>query len=188
MPDTSTTTHHGFRGTPPVLSSNLDTAMSSFHAVNTVLTVPDAMARKEDHTPTTPRPSTSMFDAPADPRADDAARTPTRDTFNAVADRPPTTDDASSSTLKRTAFDGADPGFATRPEGASSASHDVKMDGTAGDDDGSKDASDDDDDKSVASDITRPNKKKKGQRFFCTDFPPCQLSFTRSEHLARHIR
>jgi hypothetical protein len=34
----------------------------------------------------------------------------------------------------------------------------------------------------------RPSKKKKGQRFFCTEFPPCKLSFTRSEHLARHIR
>ena len=34
----------------------------------------------------------------------------------------------------------------------------------------------------------RSSKKKKGQRFFCTDFPPCKLSFTRSEHLARHIR
>jgi len=34
----------------------------------------------------------------------------------------------------------------------------------------------------------RSSKKKKGQRFFCTDFPPCNLSFTRSEHLARHIR
>lgn len=33
-----------------------------------------------------------------------------------------------------------------------------------------------------------PSKKRKGQRFFCTDFPPCNLSFTRSEHLARHIR
>lgn len=33
-----------------------------------------------------------------------------------------------------------------------------------------------------------PSKKKKGQRFFCTEFPPCNLSFTRSEHLARHIR
>ncbi|KAL3479151.1 hypothetical protein BJX99DRAFT_85464 [Aspergillus californicus] len=33
-----------------------------------------------------------------------------------------------------------------------------------------------------------PSKKKKGQRFYCTDFPPCTLSFTRSEHLARHIR
>ena len=34
----------------------------------------------------------------------------------------------------------------------------------------------------------RSSKKKKGQRFFCTEFPPCNLSFTRSEHLARHIR
>ncbi|KAK2738550.1 hypothetical protein FQN57_006972 [Myotisia sp. PD_48] len=33
-----------------------------------------------------------------------------------------------------------------------------------------------------------PSKKKKGQRFFCTAYPPCSLSFTRSEHLARHIR
>ncbi|KAM5498565.1 Up in starvation [Microsporum canis] len=33
-----------------------------------------------------------------------------------------------------------------------------------------------------------PSKKKKGQRFYCTDFPPCNLNFTRSEHLARHIR
>jgi C2H2 transcription facotor len=37
-------------------------------------------------------------------------------------------------------------------------------------------------------DNTKPSKKKKGQRFFCKDFPPCELSFTRSEHLARHIR
>jgi len=37
-------------------------------------------------------------------------------------------------------------------------------------------------------DINSASKKKKSQRFFCTDFPPCQLSFTRSEHLARHIR
>ena len=44
------------------------------------------------------------------------------------------------------------------------------------------------DDDSATSDSQRPSKKKKGQRFFCTDFPPCQLSFTRSEHLARHIR
>lgn len=33
-----------------------------------------------------------------------------------------------------------------------------------------------------------PSKRKKGQRFFCTGYPPCNLSFTRSEHLARHIR
>ena len=41
---------------------------------------------------------------------------------------------------------------------------------------------------SVDPETGRASKKKKGQRFFCTDFPPCKLSFTRSEHLARHIR
>lgn len=55
-----------------------------------------------------------------------------------------------------------------------------------GDDDGQDVGSDNDSDNG---DSRRPSKKKKkGQRFFCTDFPPCQLSFTRSEHLARHIR
>lgn len=39
-----------------------------------------------------------------------------------------------------------------------------------------------------AGDTAPPSKKKKGQRFYCKDFPPCNLSFTRSEHLARHIR
>jgi hypothetical protein len=41
---------------------------------------------------------------------------------------------------------------------------------------------------SINADGTRSAKKKKSQRFFCTDYPPCNLSFTRSEHLARHIR
>lgn len=55
--------------------------------------------------------------------------------------------------------------------------------------DDSEDGEDGSDDESVIlPDGTRTTKKKKGQRFFCTDFPPCTLSFTRSEHLARHIR
>jgi hypothetical protein len=37
-------------------------------------------------------------------------------------------------------------------------------------------------------DVDGSSRKKKGQRFFCTGYPPCSLSFTRSEHLARHIR
>jgi len=44
------------------------------------------------------------------------------------------------------------------------------------------------DDESVNADGTKSNKKKKSQRFYCQDYPPCTLSFTRSEHLARHIR
>ena len=43
------------------------------------------------------------------------------------------------------------------------------------------------DDESVNADGSK-SKKKKSQRFYCTDYPPCNLSFTRSEHLARHIR
>lgn len=45
-----------------------------------------------------------------------------------------------------------------------------------------------DDEESIDAETGRPSKKKKGQKFYCTDFPPCNLSFTRSEHLARHIR
>lgn len=43
------------------------------------------------------------------------------------------------------------------------------------------------DEESIAAD-GKANKKKKSLRFYCTDYPPCNLSFTRSEHLARHIR
>jgi hypothetical protein len=53
--------------------------------------------------------------------------------------------------------------------------------GVAGDDGAGSD------DESVNADGTK-SKKKKSQRFYCTDYPPCNLSFTRSEHLARHIR
>ena len=57
------------------------------------------------------------------------------------------------------------------------------------DDEEGLDAQEHSETESVNSDSERPSKKKKkGQRFYCTDFPPCQLSFTRSEHLARHIR
>ncbi|KAF9889170.1 hypothetical protein FE257_007659 [Aspergillus nanangensis] len=54
-----------------------------------------------------------------------------------------------------------------------------------GDSDGDRDGSDHEADKGSNA---PPSKKKKGQRFYCTDYPPCNLSFTRSEHLARHIR
>lgn len=41
---------------------------------------------------------------------------------------------------------------------------------------------------SVNADGSKSKNKKKSQRFYCTEYPPCALSFTRSEHLARHIR
>ena len=54
-----------------------------------------------------------------------------------------------------------------------------------GDSDGDQDGSENE---SVDGSPGKSTKKKKGQRFFCTEYPPCTLSFTRSEHLARHIR
>lgn len=54
-----------------------------------------------------------------------------------------------------------------------------------GDDDLDQAGSDNDAEGGEADSASR---KKKGQRFFCTGYPPCNLSFTRSEHLARHIR
>lgn len=62
----------------------------------------------------------------------------------------------------------------------SSPTNDVAVDS-----DGERDGSEVDTDNGESG---PPSKKKKGQRFFCTEFPPCTLSFTRSEHLARHIR
>ncbi|KAL2415414.1 C2H2 finger domain transcription factor dvrA [Exophiala dermatitidis] len=69
-------------------------------------------------------------------------------------------------------------------------------DGRGRQDSGSMDIDDDDDDNdphgsdndAEAGEADSASKKKKGQRFFCTGYPPCNLSFTRSEHLARHIR
>ncbi|KAI1427621.1 hypothetical protein F5Y12DRAFT_142622 [Xylaria sp. FL1777] len=65
-------------------------------------------------------------------------------------------------------------------------SEDVDMDDTGGEAHGNEDGTGSDD--SANADGSKSSKKKKSQRFYCTDFPPCNLSFTRSEHLARHIR
>ena len=54
--------------------------------------------------------------------------------------------------------------------------------------DGEGEADGGSDGETVDPETGNPSKKKKGVRFFCTEYPPCKLSFTRSEHLARHIR
>ncbi|KAF2083328.1 hypothetical protein K490DRAFT_60588 [Saccharata proteae CBS 121410] len=165
--------------------------MSGFRAVNTTLSVPERPLGLlgDEPTPTTPRPAkffASEHPQPQpDTRAEDsaAAKTPTRDSFGALAGQRPlptnfVQDGAKSSrndTLRR--GDSSHSNHSHR----SGDMQDVDME----DDDDGHDGSDND---SANSDSNRPTKKKKGQRFFCTEFPPCQLSFTRSEHLARHIR
>ena len=66
-------------------------------------------------------------------------------------------------------------------------SEDVEMDDSDGVGDNGEEGGGSDDE-SVNADGSRSSKKKKSMRFYCLDYPPCNLSFTRSEHLARHIR
>ncbi|KAI0024038.1 hypothetical protein F4780DRAFT_689246 [Xylariomycetidae sp. FL0641] len=73
-----------------------------------------------------------------------------------------------------------------QPRKSRGNSEDVDMDESDGEGHGDDGAGSDDE--SVNADGSKSSKKKKSQRFYCTDYPPCNLSFTRSEHLARHIR
>lgn len=157
--------------------------MTTFRPVNTSL-APDMYTRNgEETTPTTPRPSTAPSTQPQIPNRIDDATTPTRATFGALASQRP---------LPAQPFPAAvampeppsENGSLHRGDSSRSAksrdSDDVDMDGSDDGEDGS-------DEESVNADGTK-SKKKKSQRFYCTEYPPCNLSFTRSEHLARHIR
>ncbi|KAF2102048.1 hypothetical protein NA57DRAFT_53982 [Rhizodiscina lignyota] len=170
--------------------------MSGFRAVNTTLTVQDAAPGKlgDETTPTTPRPH--RFFQPEQSQddsrqADDpSAKTPTRDSFNGLAgQRPlpsaPYTPPSQETKVEQPTSAPSRRGVSRESSHRSTKSLDSQDIDMEDDEDAHNAASDNE---SVNSDSTRPAKKKKGQRFFCTDFPPCQLSFTRSEHLARHIR
>jgi C2H2 transcription facotor len=159
--------------------------MSSFQAVNTSL-APEPYGRTgEETTPTTPRPNTAPNIQPQPlTRADDAT-TPTRATFGALASQRPLPASPFPATLS--VPETADTEKKTLARGDSQYSaksrelEDVDMEESDEGEEGSEDGS-------VNADGTRSAKKKKSQRFWCTDYPPCNLSFTRSEHLARHIR
>ena len=167
---------------------------TTFAAVNTALSPPEAIPAAGEQTPTTPTPNT-QFIAPQPSvlhgHDESAPNTPTRDSFvaaqtqdlpieqSAVSTQTSSIPSDSQPSLKRDSLHlSADPEPSPEKQDVEMADGD---DDNAADDDGS-------DNDSVTSDSQRPSKKKKGQRFFCTEFPPCQLSFTRSEHLARHIR
>ena len=162
--------------------------MTTFQSINITLGPRDHM--NEATTPTTPRApfEHTLLQQSSQPREEAESTTPTRDSFVASngkralpispfsAKFPSNPLSADSNRQVDTNRD--DP---KRPA-SSQESRDVDM---AGSDDG-EDVSDTE---SNDDETGRPSKKKKkGQRFFCTDYPPCNLSFTRSEHLARHIR
>lgn len=105
----------------------------------------------------------------------DDSTTPTRANFGALSSQEPRSSEPVPASAP-TAEDGPDPSKRRRP--ATRDGEDVEMD-----------VSDESGDRSEGSvNADESGKKKKSQRFYCTDYPPCTLSFTRSEHLARHIR
>ena len=163
---------------------------ATFRSVNqdAGLNTTDSQAAVMTPSPATPRANTAPKSDTT--RTADDASTPTRATFTAAAagQKPLPKDafpqavqipEATEKTKRKTESPHETPASRTRD----SMEMDIdESDGEGGDDDAGSD------DESVSADGTRSSKKKKSQRFYCTDFPPCSLSFTRSEHLARHIR
>ena len=159
--------------------------MTTFHAVNAA-TMDHAMRLddiRESTTPTTPRPP----GLPIHQREVDGGR-----------DLPPNPSGeprpSNTPTGQRTLSDPSATGESTAQPSNDGIRRDNSQRSTQSNDtdemdvDGSDDEQDGSGDETEGGDSGRPSKKKKGLRFFCTDFPPCNLSFTRSEHLARHIR
>ncbi|RDW73697.1 C2H2 and C2HC zinc finger-2 [Coleophoma crateriformis] len=153
--------------------------MATFRPVNTSMAPEPYNRSGEEITPTTPRPKTA-------PTPRDDATTPTRATFGAMASQRPLPESPFPAAMSVPEKASSEQASAHRGESQFSTksreSEDVDM---GGDSDNDEEGSDEE---SVNADGSRSSKKKKSQRFYCTDYPPCNLSFTRSEHLARHIR
>jgi hypothetical protein len=157
--------------------------MTTFQPVNTNL-APDSYSRNtESTTPTTPRPNTAPNTQFPINRVDDAT-TPTRATFGALANQRPLPAQPFPAAVSMPENVKTESASLHRGDSQTSSksrnSGDMDMDDSGDDEDGS-------DEESINPDGTR-TKKKRSQKFYCTDYPPCTLSFTRSEHLARHIR
>jgi hypothetical protein len=139
-----------------------------------------------------PRPSTAPQAQLQPSHSSDDGKTPTRATFSSInmSQRPlPTSPFAQAASASSESTENGlhrnDSQHSTRSPKRDSL--DVDMDESDGEN-GTIDDGAGSDAESVNADGTRSGKKKKSQRFYCTDYPPCNLSFTRSEHLARHIR
>jgi hypothetical protein len=135
--------------------------------------------------PSTPR--SSKASRPDTDRTIDEAKTPTRATFGAaMAGQKPLPSSPFPQSVQ--IAEAADRPRRDNSQHSSKSSNRDSMDIDMDESDGEEGDDGSDDDDSVDADGTRSGKKKKSQRFFCTEYPPCALSFTRSEHLARHIR
>ncbi|KAJ8064021.1 hypothetical protein OCU04_007862 [Sclerotinia nivalis] len=142
---------------------------------------PSSRHNPQETTSTTPRPSTAPNTQPRPMHGTEDATTPTTTTFGAASSAL-----ANQRPLPRPFDIAASVSESVRDMTSTLNRNNSIMSNNSG---GSEDVDMDDSDvESSNGDGSRPNKKKKTQRFFCVDFPPCNLSFTRSEHLARHIR
>lgn len=156
---------------------------ATFRPVNSPLSAAEAARQEISASPMTPRPTTAPTQS-SNPL--DEATTPTRASFGtgAMASQKP----LPTSPFPESVQVPPSTAIRTREHSQhsrhSKESDDVDMDDSDGEGHGDDGGSDDE---SVNADGTK-SKKKKSQRFYCTDYPPCNLSFTRSEHLARHIR
>ncbi|KAI9890121.1 MAG: hypothetical protein M1814_004520 [Vezdaea aestivalis] len=159
--------------------------MSAFQPVNTDLPPNPHHQPMDVTTPTTPRPQSLPHSLPQPTRHhdEDSQPTPTKPTFPSgmaaqrqlPTDAPSTPSDHLSHPVRSVVSRAS-----SRRSLESPASRDVDMEDSDGDDVS--------DGESLGGEGSKSSKKKKGQRFYCTDYHPCNLSFTRSEHLARHIR
>ncbi|CCC14856.1 unnamed protein product [Sordaria macrospora k-hell] len=175
----------------------------TFRPVNTPLS-PSADSPMMDSTtttitsPTTPRPSTAPSQSSSSQRLDDnnnnnnnnnpATTTPTRTPnfgAGALASQQPLPNSPFPDSVQLPDITDRSSSMPRRENSQHSRkskdSDEMDMDDSEGEDGHASD------DEEINADGTK-SKKKKSQRFYCTDYPPCNLSFTRSEHLARHIR
>ncbi|KAI7112466.1 hypothetical protein KC337_g18676 [Hortaea werneckii] len=157
--------------------------MATHSAVDIPLSAPDQIQPGDQKTPTTPRPQllqhetkpSSDHTLPATPSSHDFGGVPGQ---RALPEEPVTPLQPQPRSQEP---EGSRKRDSMHRAGRMTEEQDVDMaegdDENAAEDDGS-------DNESVTSDSQRPSKKKKGQRFFCTEFPPCNLSFTRNGFLA----
>jgi hypothetical protein len=161
--------------------------MAAFHPVNTSLAPPEPFSKSgEETTPTTPRPNTAPNISPQPSRMDDAT-TPTRATFALASQRPLPSQPSEPSQPFHATMNLPGKVEETAPSSRAGSQYSSKSRDSTDHDMDCSDEDDGSDEESINADGTR-SRKKKSQRFYCLDYPPCNLSFTRSEHLARHIR
>ena len=162
--------------------------MTTFQSINVTLVPREHTSQAS--TPTTPRAPFISSPRPLQTQTIDESgpTTPTRYSFGGVRGQSPLPSTSYESPVPASQESTTQLRQASLSRGhshrsvQSSGSQDVDMEESEEEEDGS-------DGESIDGETGRPSKKKKkGQRFFCTDYPPCNLSFTRSEHLARHIR